>query len=90
MKATDETKKLAKEAGIKSYWLKSEETLQEELGNEEVVTKTVDSAETIIEEVVVIEAEELVLPTDVSKKLMIFSIKCVGNKSPYYKYKDLL
>ena len=31
MKATEETKALAKEAGIKSWHVKSEETLQEEL-----------------------------------------------------------
>ena len=89
MKALEETKEAAKAAGIKSYWLKSEENLQEELSNEEV-TETVDSAETVVEEVELVEVEELVLPTDVSKKLMDFSIKCVGKKSPYYKYKDLL
>ena len=89
MKASEETKAAAKAAGIKSWHVKSEETLQKELANAQV-TETVDSAETIIEEVEVVEVEELVLPTDVSKKLMNFSIKCVGHKSPYYKYKDLL
>jgi len=77
MKATDETKQAAKAAGIKQYWLKSEETLQEELGEPAPA-----------EEVEVVE--ELTLPTDVEKKVMIFSIKCVGQRSPYYKYKDIL
>lgn len=34
--------------------------------------------------------EKVELPADVERKVMIWSIKCIGNKSPYYKYKSLL
>ncbi len=102
MKATDELKQEAKAAGIKSWHMKSQERLEAELkelqDEQEGLEESSGSSDSIDsgvvqepeEEVLVEEPEALVLPTDVSRKLMDFSIKCAGSKSPYYKYKDLL
>jgi len=110
MKSTPETKALAKEAGIKSWHMKSEEKLQAELAElgainepvvEEAVIEPVESTPIEVEEVVeesgaeelateVAEEQSLTLPSEPEPNIMIFSIKCVGHKSPYYKYKDLL
>jgi len=97
MKSTPETKALAKEAGIKSWHMKSEEKLQAELAElgainepvvKEAVIEPVESAPVEVEEVV--EEQILTLPSEPEPNIMIFSIKCVAKKSPYWKYKHLL
>jgi len=101
MKATEETKALAKEAGIKSWHVKSEETLQEELAKLAETTNTggsdehidsvdsnSDSGSSNISDTEV--DQEVTLPTDTTPKLMLWSIKAVGKKSKYWKYKHLL
>ena len=51
----------------------------------------IEVTETITVPVVeAVEEETLTLPTDIEKKVMIWGIKCIGKKSPYWKYKDLL
>ena len=105
MKATEETKAKAKELGVKSYWLKSEETLIDEIELADMAeeTETVNAGESYEQEELVevdredvvsdkgdIQEEELTLPTDTTPKLMLWSIKAVGKKSKYWKYKHLL
>ncbi len=97
MKSTPETKALAKEAGIKSWHMKSEEKLQAELAElgainepvvKEAVIEPVESTPVEVEEVV--GEQSLTLPSEPEPNIMIFSIKCVAKKSPYWKYKHLL
>ena len=123
MKATQETKDAAKAAGIKSWHVKSEETLQEELAKSAETTnigesdeynngiynnsgndgdsgnlaseefgksQPNDAEEGGCAEGNLKEKEELTLPTDITPKLMLWSIKAVGKKSKYWKYKHLL
>lgn len=94
MKATDETKQAAKEAGIKSWHVKSEEKLQKELAE---LTETVNTGESNeqpgLEESVSEDSgsdSEVLQELPEEAKIIRFSIKCLGTKSPYYKYKDLV
>jgi hypothetical protein len=99
MKSTDETKALAKEAGIKSWHVKSEEKLQAELTetvnageqDEKVIeVGSVATEESDSEEHADSDEEVLELPDTPERHVLIFSIKVAGPKSPYYKYKKLL
>jgi hypothetical protein len=108
MKATPETKAAAKEAGIKSWHVKSEEKLQKELAE---LTETVNTGETdenVVEEIqtcnsgsgdsdvaekaseVDERSEEVTLPSDLDVKMVKYSLKILGSKSPYWKYKGLI
>lgn len=91
MKASEETKKKAKDLGITSWHVKSEERLNEEIANmDKPITQPVvpEPVKAPVQPKVV--EEDLTLPTDITPKLMAWSIKCIGKKSPYWKYKDLL
>ena len=104
MKSTEETKAKAKELGIKSWHVKSEEKLQAEI--EQITGETDESSihndgsdssgrdnsgcqrsdEVDKREEAEITVEDLPL----EPKLILFSIKALGTKSPYYKYKHLV
>lgn len=100
MKASEETKALAKEQGIKSWWVKSEEKLQSEL------TETANTGETdgnsnsssdggsdsVSAPQEPEKQEESIerLPTGLTAKVVLFSIKCRNSKSPYWKYRGLV
>jgi len=103
MKATDETKKKAKELGIKAWHVKGEEKLQDEIAALEapetpveavVETKTVDSAETIVkppEAPKPIDPFELVdLMNGMSWNQAMMKIKLRGKKSKFYPFREII
>lgn len=98
MKSTEETKAKAKELGIKSWHVKSEEKLQAEI--EQITGETdeyTDSGNSDCDSTSGgVPAEEKhpepeqVEELPLEPKLILFSIKALGTKSPYYKYKHLV
>jgi|TARA_R100000049_G_C1860763_1_gene24370 hypothetical protein len=93
MKATEETKQKAKEAGIKSWHVKSEEKLQAELAELEAPeeTVTVDSAETVVEEVTPEPADDLIdLMEGCTWDRAAMAIKMNGKKSKFYPFREVI
>lgn len=89
MKATEETKAKAKEAGIKSWHVKSEEKLQEELaGNCSVEFEKVP---VVVEKPRSSPIEELFdLMNGMSLDQAMMKVKLRGKKSKFYPYKDII
>ena len=87
MKATEETKAKAKDAGIKSWHIKSEETLQAELGQAPVEEKSepkqmsVEDLEKLI---------DMIGNDGGTFAGALMSAKLNGPKSKYSRYKDYL
>ena len=106
MKATEETKALAKAKGIKSWHVKSEERLQDELSKlvetdgradvgevsetAEISEPEVDKSSAEVGKEVIKDSDKLTLPCEPEPKLMVWSIKAIGKKSEFYKYRHLL
>lgn len=89
MKATEETKAKAKEAGIKSWHVKSEEKLQEELAS----NCSVEFAKVpvVVEKSEASPIEELFdLMNGMSLDQAMMKVKLRGKKSKFYPYKDII
>lgn len=94
MKATEETKAKAKEAGVKSWWVKSEEKLQEELGG-----VAIDAVEPEPEVIEVVKEPDKVEP-DLLKLMQLMegcsfdralmSIRMNGKKSKFFEFKEII
>ena len=86
MKATEETKAKAKEAGIKSWHVKSEEKLQEELAS----NCSVEFAKVpvVVEKSEASPIEELFDLMSLDQAMM--KVKLRGKKSKFYPYKDII
>ena len=84
----------AKEAKIKSWWTKSDETLEAELAVEETVEEVVEEIAEVIEEVVEeadpMELMEAMLEWKFDWKMAMGSINGGAQKSPMWKWKDLI
>lgn len=95
MKATQETKDKAKALGIKSWHVKGEEKLQEEIAALEAPkTVTVDTAETVVvpePEPTPVPAEELIdLMEGYTWDQALMKIKMNGKKSKFFPYRDII
>ena len=104
MKASEETKKVAKELGIKSWHLKSEEKLQEEIALERTELppegKTAHEAtnvpdkdtEDVTERLERLERLEalLELKGEMSWDSLAMKVALMGHKSRFFEYKDII
>ena len=87
MKASEETKQAAKEAGIKSWHLKSEEVLQKELGAEvEEMTTSVEAPVNYADRMM----ELIDLKGDMTWDSLAMKCALMGQKSKFWEYKDII
>lgn len=99
MKASEETKQKSKEAGIKSWHVKSEEKLQDELSAIDAPQETIteDSAETVVipepapepvKEDPIVDLIDIMEGCTWDQALM--KIKMNGKKSRFYPFRDII
>lgn len=100
MKATEETKQKAKELGVKSWHIKSQEKLEDEIKIIELAqesvgevqeTVTVDTAETVVEEVKEDPIPDLVeLMAGCTWDRAYMAIKMNGKKSKFWPHRKII
>lgn len=87
MKATEETKQKAKAKGIKSWHIKSEEKLQEELGAEVDVVEAEPKADISYADRMM---ELIDLKGDFTWDSLAMKCALIGTKSKFWPYKDII